>query len=72
MCGIEAGNTTLTCPVCAVRVQGVNAVFKRIDTCAAEFFSPTAYFYSTYDAPLVGARCRVGGYSGCAVLGVAN
>jgi carbamoyl-phosphate synthase large subunit len=25
-------------------------VFKRIDTCAAEFASPTAYMYSTYDA----------------------
>jgi carbamoyl-phosphate synthase large subunit len=26
-------------------------VFKRIDTCAAEFASPTAYMYSTYEAP---------------------
>jgi carbamoyl-phosphate synthase large subunit len=30
---------------------GVRPVFKRIDTCAAEFASPTAYMYSTY-APL--------------------
>ncbi len=29
---------------------GVTPVFKRIDTCAAEFASPTAYMYSTYDA----------------------
>ncbi len=27
----------------------VRPVFKRIDTCAAEFASPTAYMYSTYD-----------------------
>src|SRR6476660_744665 len=31
---------------------GVRAVFKRIDTCAAEFASPTDYMYSTYGAPL--------------------
>jgi carbamoyl-phosphate synthase large subunit len=30
---------------------GVRPVYKRIDTCAAEFASPTAYMYSTY-APL--------------------
>ncbi|MGD9783823.1 MAG: carbamoyl-phosphate synthase large subunit [Hyphomicrobiaceae bacterium] len=30
-------------------------VFKRIDTCAAEFASPTAYMYSTYETGLVGA-----------------
>src|SRR5712671_5830810 len=30
---------------------GVRPVFKRIDTCAAEFASPTAYMYSTYEAP---------------------
>ncbi len=29
-------------------------VFKRIDTCAAEFASPTAYMYSTYETPFVG------------------
>jgi carbamoyl-phosphate synthase large subunit len=29
----------------------VRPVFKRIDTCAAEFFSPTAYMYSTYAPP---------------------
>ncbi|WP_019222383.1 carbamoyl-phosphate synthase large subunit [Bartonella rattaustraliani] len=30
---------------------GVKHVFKRIDTCAAEFSSPTAYMYSTYEVP---------------------
>src|SRR5262249_48614305 len=29
---------------------GVRPVFKRIDSCAAEFASPTAYMYSTYAA----------------------
>jgi carbamoyl-phosphate synthase large subunit len=33
---------------------GVTPVFKRIDTCAAEFASPTAYMYSTYEAGLTG------------------
>jgi carbamoyl-phosphate synthase large subunit len=34
---------------------GVHPVFKRIDTCAAEFASPTAYMYSTYETPFAGA-----------------
>lgn len=29
----------------------VRPVFKKIDTCAAEFASPTPYMYSTYEAP---------------------
>ncbi|MBP1852655.1 carbamoyl-phosphate synthase large subunit [Rhizobium halophytocola] len=33
----------------------VRPVFKRIDTCAAEFASPTAYMYSTYETPFVGS-----------------
>ncbi len=33
----------------------VHPVFKRIDTCAAEFASPTAYMYSTYEVPFAGA-----------------
>jgi carbamoyl-phosphate synthase large subunit len=33
---------------------GVRPVFKRIDTCAAEFASPTAYMYSTYEPPFAG------------------
>src|SRR5215211_2394787 len=36
------------------RGLGVRPVFKRIDTCAAEFASPTAYMYSTYTAPFAG------------------
>src|SRR5438874_8775301 len=34
----------------------VRPVFKRIDTCAAEFASPTAYMYSTYAAPFAGRK----------------
>ncbi|MES2907464.1 MAG: carbamoyl-phosphate synthase large subunit [Pseudomonadota bacterium] len=33
--------------------QNVRPVFKRIDTCAAEFASPTAYMYSTYEMPFI-------------------
>jgi carbamoyl-phosphate synthase large subunit len=33
---------------------GVHPVFKRIDSCAAEFASPTAYMYSTYEGPFAG------------------
>ena len=36
------------------RSLNVRPVFKRIDTCAAEFASPTAYMYSTYEAPFGG------------------
>ncbi|MEP2892648.1 carbamoyl-phosphate synthase large subunit [Tateyamaria sp.] len=32
----------------------VRAVFKRIDTCAAEFEAQTPYMYSTYEAPVFG------------------
>ena len=38
----------------------VHPVFKRIDTCAAEFASPTAYMYSTYETPFAGAARRRG------------
>ncbi|HEV2629460.1 MAG TPA: carbamoyl-phosphate synthase large subunit [Pseudolabrys sp.] len=37
------------------RALDVRPVFKRIDTCAAEFASPTAYMYSTYEAPFAGS-----------------
>ncbi len=41
----------------AVRAErlklGVRPIYKRIDTCAAEFASPTAYMYSTYETPLI-------------------
>ncbi len=39
----------------------VRPVFKRIDTCAAEFAAPTAYMYSTYEMPFAGVpadECR--------------
>jgi carbamoyl-phosphate synthase large subunit len=37
------------------RALDVRPVFKRIDTCAAEFASPTAYMYSTYESSFAGA-----------------
>ena len=56
----------------ARRNLGVNAVFKRIDTCAAEFEAQTPYMYSTYETPVMGdAECEArpsdrkkGGYLG--------
>jgi carbamoyl-phosphate synthase large subunit len=33
---------------------GVRPVFKRIDTCAAEFAAITPYMYSTYESPVAG------------------
>ena len=36
------------------RALDVHPVYKRIDTCAAEFASPTAYMYSTYEAGFAG------------------
>ncbi|MBY6242740.1 carbamoyl-phosphate synthase large subunit [Methylosinus sp. Sm6] len=39
----------------ARRALDVRPVYKRIDTCAAEFASPTAYMYSTYETPFIGA-----------------
>ncbi|PJI92596.1 carbamoyl-phosphate synthase large subunit [Yoonia maricola] len=38
---------------------GVTAVFKRIDTCGAEFEAQTPYMYSTYETPVMGdAECE--------------
>ncbi|WP_112873706.1 carbamoyl-phosphate synthase large subunit [Paracoccus endophyticus] len=36
------------------RAAGVLPVFKRIDTCAAEFEAQTPYMYSTYEMPAMG------------------
>ncbi|WAC25790.1 carbamoyl-phosphate synthase large subunit [Ancylobacter sp. SL191] len=36
------------------RALDVRPVYKRIDTCAAEFASPTAYMYSSYETPFAG------------------
>ena len=42
--------------VCELRHRlGVHPVFKRIDSCAAEFEAITPYMYSTYEAPAFGA-----------------
>ncbi|WP_300012861.1 carbamoyl-phosphate synthase large subunit [uncultured Roseobacter sp.] len=38
----------------ARHAEGVTAVFKRIDTCAAEFEAQTPYMYSTYESPVFG------------------
>ena len=43
------------CVAAARRALGVLPVYKRIDTCAAEFASPTAYMYSSYESPFGGA-----------------
>ncbi|WP_203291905.1 carbamoyl-phosphate synthase large subunit [Maricaulis parjimensis] len=38
----------------ARRDLGVRPAFKRVDTCAAEFFAATPYMYSTYETPAFG------------------
>ncbi len=38
----------------ARRKAGVRPVYKRVDTCAAEFTAKTPYMYSTYEAPSFG------------------
>ncbi len=51
---------------------GVRPVYKRIDTCAAEFASPTAYMYSTYAPPFAGApadEARPSGREKVVILG---
>ncbi|MDB5889793.1 MAG: carbamoyl-phosphate synthase large subunit [Polaromonas sp.] len=40
----------------ARRTLGVRPVYKRVDTCAAEFATNTAYMYSTYEAE--GSECE--------------
>src|SRR5207237_3546214 len=40
------------------RALDVRPLFKRIDTCAAEFASPTAYMYSTYETPFAGVAAN--------------
>ena len=46
----ELANTNPESVRAARIAAGVTPVFKRIDTCAAEFTSDTAYMYSTYEA----------------------
>ncbi len=40
----------------ARRKAGVRPVFKRVDTCAAEFAAKTPYMYSTYELPSFGGE----------------
>ena len=42
------------------RALGIRPVYKRVDTCAAEFATNTAYMYSTYEVPTWGgvAECE--------------
>ncbi|MFD2236244.1 carbamoyl-phosphate synthase large subunit [Aureimonas populi] len=50
----------------------VRPAFKRIDTCAAEFASPTPYMYSTYEKPFAGAlrsEAEVSGARKVVILG---
>jgi len=49
-----AGATTATEVRDLRRRLGVHPVFKRIDSCAAEFEAITPYMYSTYEAPSFG------------------
>src|SRR4029079_4374705 len=48
------------------KALGVAPVFKRIDTCAAEFAAPTAYMYSTYERGLVLPEARKPAARDCA------
>jgi carbamoyl-phosphate synthase large subunit len=50
----------------------VRPIYKRIDTCAAEFASPTAYMYSTYEPAFAGSfadEARPSGKKKVAILG---
>ncbi len=52
--------------------KGVTAVFKRIDTCAAEFEAQTPYMYSTYETPMMGdveCEARPSGRNKVVILG---
>ncbi|MBS9475571.1 carbamoyl-phosphate synthase large subunit [Ancylobacter radicis] len=54
------------------RALDVRPVYKRIDTCAAEFASPTAYMYSSYETPFAGVMAdesRPTGAKKVAILG---
>ncbi len=45
------------------KVRGIEAVFKLVDTCAAEFEAYTPYYYSTYERPATGVRGQGSGVS---------
>jgi carbamoyl-phosphate synthase large subunit len=40
----------------ARKEKGIEAVFKLVDTCAAEFEAYTPYYYSAYEAPVVSTK----------------
>ncbi|SEN22288.1 carbamoyl-phosphate synthase large subunit [Loktanella fryxellensis] len=51
---------------------GIVAVFKRIDTCGAEFEAQTPYMYSTYETPVMGdveCEARPSGRNKVVILG---
>ncbi|WP_377808458.1 carbamoyl-phosphate synthase large subunit [Azospirillum sp. A29] len=55
----ELAKTTEAAVAAARRMAGVTPVYKRIDTCAAEFASATPYMYSTYETDGTGeAECE--------------
>lgn len=53
--------------------EGVRPVYKRVDTCAAEFQAKTPYMYSTYEVPSFGGKVdcesRVSGRDKVIILG---
>jgi carbamoyl-phosphate synthase large subunit len=51
----KLAKTTEAAVKAARKALKVEPVYKRIDTCAAEFASPTAYMYSTYERGLTDA-----------------
>ncbi|MCC5981096.1 MAG: carbamoyl-phosphate synthase large subunit [Oceanicaulis sp.] len=51
----------------ARRALGVRPVYKRVDTCAAEFATPTAYMYSSYETG--GCESRPTGAKKAIILG---
>ncbi len=55
----KLAKTTAAAVMAQRHALGVRPVYKRIDTCAAEFASPTAYMYSTYERPLSVAGGRL-------------
>jgi len=57
----------------ARRKAGIRPVYKRVDTCAAEFAAKTPYMYSTYEMPSFGGEvedeARVSGRDKVIILG---
>ncbi|MEP3890686.1 MAG: carbamoyl-phosphate synthase large subunit [Hellea sp.] len=57
----------------ARHAEGVRPVYKRVDTCAAEFQAKTPYMYSTYEVPSFGGtvdcESRVSGRDKVIILG---